>query len=78
MARPQYVDAVLRIIAGHYVDDRDQPEGVRFVHRPSAHYQCLNCPFTASAKGRDTAGFAQTIRTDHRATCPANREDSTT
>jgi hypothetical protein len=50
------VDAVLRIVADP---------------APAAHYACAICPYTASAKGaHDTAAFAATIRTTHRATCP--------
>ncbi|MDJ1132455.1 hypothetical protein [Streptomyces iconiensis] len=63
-ARARYLDAILRIVA--------EP-------RPAAHYQCLRCPYTASARGKEKAtALAATIRTTHRAHCPANQKESTT
>lgn len=50
------VDAVLRIVADP---------------APAAYYACHICPYTAHTKGARTAAFVATIRTDHRATCPA-------
>jgi hypothetical protein len=62
--RTQYVDAILRIVAEPTV---------------SAHYQCLRCDFTQSARGRDkTRAFAADIRTSHRATCPELQKGTTT
>lgn len=55
-ARRQVVDAWLRIVASP---------------SPAAYYACQICPYTASVKGRQVAEFAATIRTDHRANCPA-------
>lgn len=57
MGRPQALAAVLRIVADP---------------RPAAYYGCVLCGYTAKVRGReDVQAFTKTIRTDHRATCPA-------
>lgn len=70
--------ATRQIVTGAlYIDMGQQSRGGdRWVRPPRARYECLRCHTTEGpVTGPDTVrAFVASIRTDHRANCPANQQ----